>query len=76
MQQLLLRSRVHLLDERLTPELRRLVLRRNFAGLPPYALATVGALVSPYVTLAICGAIAAFYAAPVTTSDVHEPPSS
>jgi uncharacterized membrane protein len=76
MQQLLLRAKVHLLDERLTPELRRVVLRRNFAGLPPYAIATAAALLSPYVTLAICGALAVFYAAPVTTSDLHEGPAA
>jgi len=71
LQQYVLRRRTGLLDERLTPEIRRTVLRRNVAGLPPYAVATLAAIVSPYVTLAICGAIAAFYAAPHTTSDVN-----
>ncbi len=71
LQRYVLRRKTDLLDERLTPEIRRSVLRRNVAGLPPYAIATLAAIVSPYVTLAICGAIAAFYAAPRTTSDVN-----
>ncbi len=69
MQVNLLNAKVDLLDERLTPEARRAVLRRNAAGVPPYVIATIAAVVSPYVTLAICAAIAAFYAAPRTTSD-------
>ncbi len=39
------------------------------AGLLPYLAATALAAVSPYVTLALCGAIAAFYALPRTTAD-------
>jgi uncharacterized membrane protein len=70
----LLRAKSYLLDAHMTPELRRSVLLRNFAGLPPYAIATAPALISPYVTLAICGAIAAFYAAPRTNADVYEEP--
>jgi len=45
------------------------VLRRNARGLLPYALATVGAILSPYLTLIICGAVAVFYALPATTGD-------
>jgi uncharacterized membrane protein len=71
MQQVMLQRRPQLLDEHVTPEVRRSVLRRNFVGLPPYAIATACALISPYVTLVICALIAAFYAAPFTTSDVH-----
>jgi len=65
----LLQARVGLLRDHLTPELRRAVLRRNAAGLVPYALATLCAIVSPYLTLAICGAVAVFYALPATTGD-------
>jgi len=70
LQQYVMGRHTDLLDERLTPETRRWVLRRNVAGLPPYAIATVAAILSPYVTLAICAAIAVFYAAPRTTADV------
>jgi TMEM175 potassium channel family protein len=70
-----MRAKPQLLDEHVTPELRRRILRRNFVGLPPYAIATAAALVSPYVTLAICGVIAAFYAVPIATSDVYEVPA-
>jgi uncharacterized membrane protein len=70
MQQHLLRRRVHLLHEHLTPaQVRSLVLRRNAAGLVPYALATAAAAISPYLTLAICAAVGVFYALPRTTAD-------
>jgi uncharacterized membrane protein len=72
MQRHLLVAREHLLDEHLTPELRRLVLRRNAAGVLPYAIATLAAVLTPYLTLAICGLVAVFYAWPSTTSDVDE----
>jgi len=66
-----MRTKQHLLQDHVTPEVRRAVLRRNAIGLLPYAVATVGALVSPYLTLAICGAVAVFYALPSTTFDVQ-----
>jgi uncharacterized membrane protein len=72
MQQHLLRAKQYLLADYLTPELRRTVLRRNATGLPPYVVATLAGIVSPYITLGICAAIAVFYAAPTTTSDVSE----
>jgi uncharacterized membrane protein len=46
---------------------RRRVLARNLAGLGPYALATALAAVSAYATLAICGAMALFYALPLAS---------
>lgn len=57
----------HLLDKRLTPKMRRAVLRRNAVGVLPYALATAGAAITPYITLVICGLVAVFYALPATT---------
>lgn len=72
LQRHLMRAKPHLLEEHVTPEVRRAVLRRNFAGLPPYAIATAAAAISPYVTLAITAAIAAFYASPLVTSDVYD----
>ena len=65
----LLLARVHFLQEHLTPEVRSAVLRRNAIGLLPYAFATAVAALSPYLTLAICGAVAVFYALPATTGD-------
>jgi uncharacterized membrane protein len=64
MQRHLLINRPHLLGEKLTPALRRSILRRNAAGVAPYLLATLAGLFSPYLTLAISGAIALFYALP------------
>jgi uncharacterized membrane protein len=55
----------HLLGEDLSAERRRQILARGVAGVLPYALATALAVVSPYVTLVICGAIAVFYGSPL-----------
>ena len=41
--------------------------RRVVTGLIPYALATGLAFVSPYMTLAICAAVAVFYAQPIAS---------
>jgi uncharacterized membrane protein len=71
MQRHLLVAKQQLLAEHLTPEVRQRVLRRNAIGLLPYAIATLGALLTPYFTLAICALVALFYALPTTTSDVQ-----
>jgi uncharacterized membrane protein len=71
MQRHLLLAKQPLLEQHLTPELRQRVLRRNAIGLLPYAIATVGAILTPYLTLAICALVALFYALPTTTSDVQ-----
>jgi len=44
---------------------RRRILARSLTGLLPYAIATGLAAVSQYATLAICAAIAVYYALPV-----------
>ena len=64
-----LRRRPHELTPQLSDAARATILRRNRVGLLPYAVATAAAPLSPYLTLAICGAIAVFYAWPTTTSD-------
>jgi uncharacterized membrane protein len=61
-----------LLDEHITEEHKRWLMRRNAIGLTPYILATAGAILSPYVTLAICTLVAIFYALPATTPDPAE----
>lgn len=61
-------SKAHLLTVELSPEERRRILLRTLSGLVPYAIATAMAAVSPYVTLALCAAIAAFYATPRASS--------
>jgi uncharacterized membrane protein len=47
---------------------RRTILVRGVAGLVPYLVATVAAVLSAYVTLAICAAVAAFYALPIASA--------
>jgi uncharacterized membrane protein len=71
MQRHLLRSKQHLLQDHLTPAVRQAVMRRNAIGLIPYAVATVGGILSPFLTLAICAGVAVFYALPRATSDVQ-----
>ncbi len=46
---------------------RRAIRIRNALGLVPYVLATAVAPLSPYLTLGICAAVAAFYALPGTS---------
>jgi uncharacterized membrane protein len=66
-------GRSDLANETVTPEARRSIMRRNAAGSLPYAIATAGAFVNAYVTLAICAAIALFYALPATTAEAEAP---
>ena len=65
--QILLR-RPRLLKAELPEAERRRIVRRTATGLVPYALALALAPVSPYVTLAICAAVAGFYALPIASS--------
>ncbi|GAC1321401.1 MAG: hypothetical protein NVSMB25_15050 [Thermoleophilaceae bacterium] len=44
-------------------------MRRNAAGLFPYALATAIAPLSSYATLVICSLVALYYALPGPTAD-------
>ncbi len=46
---------------------RRQILRRSVGGLLPYVLATGLAFVSPYLSIAICAAVAVFYALPLAS---------
>jgi uncharacterized membrane protein len=61
--------KAHLLGASLSEDDRRAILMRGVTGLAPYALATVVAFASPYATLVICGAVAAFYALPRASAD-------
>jgi len=65
----MLLAKQHLLQEHLTPPARRQILRRNAVGLVPYAIATVGGILTPYITLVICAAVAGFYALPSTSAE-------
>ena len=57
--------RTGLLRAKLSFDERRRIIMRFVSGIVPYAVAAGLAPVSPYITLAICGAIAAFYALPI-----------
>jgi uncharacterized membrane protein len=55
------------LREEISPERRHQILVRSVSGTVPYAIAMALAVISPYVTLAICLAIAVFYAFPISS---------
>jgi uncharacterized membrane protein len=57
----------HMLAADLSLERRRQILSRAITGLIPYVLATALAFVSPYITVAICAAVAVFYALPIAS---------
>jgi uncharacterized membrane protein len=61
----MLLHRPELLKERISLPERRAIFRRQVSGVVPYALATGLAVFSPYITLGITAAIAAFYALPL-----------
>jgi uncharacterized membrane protein len=61
-------GRVDFLGEAREEAARRLAWRRGFVGVVPYILATALAPISPYLTLAICAAIAFFYALPFASA--------
>jgi TMEM175 potassium channel family protein len=63
----ILLSRAHLMRVELALEQRQMILYRSLTGIAPYVLATALAPVSPYATLAICAAIAVFYALPIAS---------
>jgi uncharacterized membrane protein len=60
-------AKAHLLASDLDDRRRRIILARSLTGLVPYLIATVLAVVSPYITLAICAAVAIFYALPIAS---------
>ncbi len=60
--------RPHVLTPQLGEAERRAIKRRNLTGLPPYVVATAAAPLSSYLTLAICGAVAVYYALPTRSS--------
>jgi hypothetical protein len=65
-----------MLLQEFSAERRRQILARGIVGLGPYAIATALAPVSPYVTLAICGAVAVYYALPVASGGAEAPLAS
>jgi uncharacterized membrane protein len=63
----ILLGKPRLMRDELPRERRVRILFRSVTGLVPYLVATALAAISPYVTLAICAALAAFYALPVAS---------
>jgi uncharacterized membrane protein len=63
----LLLRKSDMLSMTLPLERRRQILSRALRGLIPYAVATALAFVTPYATLAICAAVAVYYALPIAS---------
>ena len=61
----ILLNKAHRMHTELPLAERRRILGRSVSGLPPYVIATALAPLSPYVPLAICAALAVFYATPL-----------
>ncbi|HEY1854305.1 MAG TPA: TMEM175 family protein [Solirubrobacterales bacterium] len=68
----ILLRRAHLLEQRLEEDVRRQTLTRGAIGVLPYLVATALAFVTPYLTLAICAGLGAYYAFPVASSGPGE----
>lgn len=78
MQRHILFRRTALLAREIDQRARSRVLRLAGLGIVPYVLATALAIVSPYLSLAICGAVAVYYALPLASSAaeaVESPPA-
>jgi uncharacterized membrane protein len=69
----ILLRKAHLVGGDLPLERRRQILLRSILGLIPYAAATALAFVSPYITLGICAAVAAYYALPIASGGPPSP---
>ncbi|MBV9473146.1 MAG: DUF1211 domain-containing protein [Solirubrobacterales bacterium] len=60
-----------MLKRSIPAEERRSILLRSIIGVFPYAIATALAAVSSYVTLAICFALAVYYALPIGSGELR-----
>ena len=69
----ILLRRPHMLDGEIELAERRRILARGSTGIAPYLVATIVAVLSPYATIAICGAVAVFYALPVASGQGRRP---
>jgi uncharacterized membrane protein len=69
----ILLARAHMLSAEMPVQEPRRILMRSVSGLAPYLVATILAVVSAYVTLAICGALAVFYALPLASGGTARP---
>jgi uncharacterized membrane protein len=67
LQRHILLNKAHMLTTDLPEERRRQILRRSLRGVGPYVIATAAAILSAYVSLAICAALALYYALPIAT---------
>jgi uncharacterized membrane protein len=65
----ILLNRGHMMTTEMALSERRRILSRSATGLAPYLLATPLAFVSAYASLAICAAVAIFYALPLAVGE-------
>ncbi len=67
LQRHILLRKPEMLTVEIPEERRRLILNRSIRGVGPYVLATAVAIISAYASLAICLAIAVYYALPIAS---------
>jgi uncharacterized membrane protein len=75
MNQHILYRRANFLEIEADARTRHLALSRGVLGLVPYLAATLLALITPYLTLGICAAVAIYYALPFTVAEESPDPS-
>ncbi|HTU96929.1 MAG TPA: TMEM175 family protein [Solirubrobacteraceae bacterium] len=63
----ILLARAHMLSAEIPLEERRRILSRSVSGVAPYLVATVLAVLSAYASLAVCAALALYYAFPLAS---------
>jgi uncharacterized membrane protein len=68
----ILLTKTHLLATGFPVEQRRQILARSIIGVVPYAIATGVAALSSYLSLAICAALAAYYALPIGSGGTEQ----
>ncbi len=67
LQRHILLHKPHMLTSELAEDRRKEILRRSLRGVGPYVVAVVVAIFSAYASLAICTAIAVYYALPIAS---------
>ena len=67
LQRHILLQKSHMLTSELSDERRREILTRSLRGVGPYVVATAVAILSAYASIAICFAIAVYYALPIAS---------
>jgi hypothetical protein len=72
LQRYILLRKSHMLRVQLSDERRRQIVGRSMRGVWAYVLATAAAILSAYVSLAICAALAVYYVLPIASASAAD----